>query len=83
MPVFRPDQPYAQVFGEPGVWWQQNGHYFTRDGRPVGGKSEESPGSSEPAPAAAPEPAPKPDMRRKENRHLRDAMARIYGEPDA
>ena len=31
----------------------------------------------------AQEPPPKLDMRRKENRHLRDAMARIYGEPDA
>ena len=34
---FYPESDAAQVFGVPGVYWQQRGHYFTRDGRHVPG----------------------------------------------
>lgn len=34
---FHPDRPHAQVFGVPGVQWQQHGAYFRLDGSLVEG----------------------------------------------
>lgn len=34
---FDPDRPHAQVYGTPGVQWQQDGRYWRRDGSPVDG----------------------------------------------
>jgi len=103
---FFPESDHAQVFGIPGVYWQQRGNYFTRDGRYVPGDPDREreigeietqltdpklPSEVREAlrkrlaemKAAEPEPvvvaAPKPDLRRKENQHLRGAMERIYG----
>jgi hypothetical protein len=112
---FRPDQPHAQVYGLPGVQWQQHGRYYRHNGELVDGDPDrerqiadmeqqltdpklpvevrehyrkrlaalrEPVAEPEPVVAAAVEapPVPKVDMRRKENRHLRHAMATIYGD---
>jgi hypothetical protein len=37
MPHFDPDKPHAQVYGTPGVYWQQFGNYFRLDGAHVPG----------------------------------------------
>jgi len=37
MPLFNPDRPYAEVYGTPGVKWQQGGSYFRMDGLHVTG----------------------------------------------
>ena len=74
------NRAHAQVYGEPGVFWQQDGRWFRFDGSPV----DDAP---LPARVEAKEPAPAKitnngwtadDLRRPENKALK-AQLDIYG----
>ena len=67
MPVLDRNQPYGQVYGEPGIYWQQNGHRFRFDGtsvdegtapEPVAAEAKRSPGR----PPKLPEPSAKESL---------------------
>lgn len=77
MPRFDPDRPHGQVSGLPGVHWQQNGHYFTRDGTPVDGDPDREREVEEIATQLG-DPAMEPEVREA----LRKRMAALKAAPE-
>lgn len=70
-------RPYGQVFGMPGVHFQQDGHWFRKDGSAITDAPVESAVVADEAPDPAP-PTPK-NIAPAEEKRLRAQMD-IYGE---
>lgn len=77
---FDRDRPYATVFGQPGVMYQQAGHYYNAGGAEV---DEHGASVQIAAPVViedVPDPVRRDDLRVRGNRELK-AMLDVYGEP--